>query len=214
MAVVLGGALGWRILRRLVRAVVLVVLAAVVYLAVTGVQVWLTSRHSDPHPAQAIVVMGSAQYNGVTSPDLRARLTAALQVWRQGLARQVVLTGSKQPGDVYTESQAGQMWLTARGVPAADIVEVGGRNSYANLSQAAAILVLEHHTDVLIVTDGFHEDRSMAIATGVGLTPSPVPATTSPITGWASAPYFAKETVGVAVGRIIGYQRLDLFDRL
>lgn len=206
--------MAFRLLRRVLRLLVLLVLAAVVYLAVTGAQVWLTSRHHDPHKAQAIIVMGSAQYNGVPSPDLAARLTTALQTWRQGLAPLFVLTGSKQPGDAYTESQAGAMWLQARGVPASDIIEVGGRNSYANLSQAAHILVPEHRTDVLVVTDGFHEDRSMAIATNVGLMPSPVPATGSPITGWASAPYFAKETVGVAVGRIVGYHILDLFDRL
>jgi uncharacterized SAM-binding protein YcdF (DUF218 family) len=214
VAGILGGAVALRLLRRVLRIVVLLVVASAVYLAVTGVQVWLTSRHDDPHPAQAIVVMGAAQYNGVPSPDLRARLSTALQAWRQGLAPLVVLTGSKEPGDAYTESQAGAMWLQAQGVPSSDIVEVGGRDSYANLSQAASILVPEHRTEVLVVTDGFHEDRSMAIATGVGLTPSPVPATASPITGWASVPYFAKETVGVAVGRIIGYQRLDLFDHL
>lgn len=203
-----------RLLRRVLRILVLLVVAGVVYLAVTGVQVWLTSRHDDPHAAQAIIVMGAAQYNGVPSADLAARLTTALQVWRRGLAPTVVLTGSKEPGDHYTESQTGAMWLEARGVPAGDIVEVGGRDSWANLSQASRILVPQHRTDVLIVTDGFHEDRSMAIASDVGLTPSPVPATGSPITGWASAPYFAKEAVGVAVGRIIGYQRLDLFDHL
>lgn len=206
--------MAWRVLRRVLKAVLLLVLAGVVYLAVTGVQVWLTSRHSEPHPAQAIVVMGAAQYNGVPSPDLRARLATALQTWDRGLAPEVVLTGSKQPGDAYTESQAGQMWLTAHGVPAKDIVEVGGRDSWANLTQAAAVLHRQHRTDVLVVTDGFHEDRSMAIASDLGLRPSPVPAVDSPLRGWAVVPYFAKETVGVAVGRIIGYQRLDLFDHL
>lgn len=214
MAGLIGGAVAWRLLRRVLKLVVLLVLAGVVYLAVTAVQVWLTSRRSDPHVAQAIVVMGAAQYNGVPSPDLQARLSTALQLWEQGDASQVVVTGSKQPGDAYTEAQAGQMWLTAHGVPARDIVEVGGRNSYDNLSQAATILVPQHHTDVLVVTDGFHEDRSMAIASDVGLTPSPVPAVDSPLRGWSVVPYFAKETVGVAVGRIIGYQRLDLFDHL
>lgn len=210
----LAGAVLWRLFRRVLKLLLLVVLLAVGYLAVTAVQVWLTSRHSDPRDAQAIVVMGAAQYDGVPSPDLQARLSAALQAWKRGLAPVVVVTGSKEPGDAYTESQAGEMWLNAHGVPAADIVEVGGRDSYANLSQAASILVPEHRTDVLIVTDGFHEDRSMAIATDVGLSPAPVPATDSPLRGWAVVPYFAKETVGVAVGRIIGYRHLDLFDHL
>ena len=62
---------------------------------------------------------------------------------------------------------------------------------------------------MLIVTDKFHEDRSMAIASSVGLTPHPTPTQTSPISGLSAVPYYAKETVGVALGRIIGFQNLD-----
>ena len=50
----------------------------VAYLAVTAVQVWLTGRRYEPRPAGAIVVMGAAQYNGVPSPDLAARLDQAV----------------------------------------------------------------------------------------------------------------------------------------
>lgn len=206
--------MAWRLVRRLLKLLLLVVLAVVVYLGVTAAQVWLTSRHDDPHRAQAIVVMGAAQYDGVPSPDLQARLSTALQAWEQGLAPEIVTTGYKEPGDAYTESETGKIWLSAHGVPASDIVEVGGRTSYANLSQAAAVLVPQGHTDVLVVTDGFHEDLSMAIASDVGLTPAPVPAVDSPIRGWSVVPYFARETVGVAVGRIVGYQHLEALDHL
>jgi hypothetical protein len=40
----------------------LLVAVILLYFAVTLVQVWLTSRHYDPHPAGAILVMGAAQY--------------------------------------------------------------------------------------------------------------------------------------------------------
>ena len=50
--------------------------AVMVYLAITAIQVWLTSRASDPHRVQAIVVMGAAQYDGRPSPDLAARLSS------------------------------------------------------------------------------------------------------------------------------------------
>ncbi len=204
----LGFLTGVSLLRRLVRIVLLLLLAVVVYLAVTAVQVWLTSRQNDPHQAQAIVVMGSAEYNGRPSPDLAARLDEALLLWRAGFASHVVVTGSKMPGDVYTEAGTSARYLEADGVPATDITEVGGRDSWANLADAAAVLVPAGQKDVLIVTDPFHEDRSMAIATDVGLTPSPTPTQTSPIRGWSTAPYFAKETVGVALGRIFGYSIL------
>jgi vancomycin permeability regulator SanA len=197
-----------RLVRRLLRLVLLVVVLVVGYLAVTAVQVWLTSRHSEARPAQAAVVMGAAQYDGVPSPDLKARLQEAREVWRRGLVPLVVVTGYKEPGDQYTEAQASEIWLVAHGVPAKAIVEVGGDDSWANLSDAAEALHARDLHRVLIVTDGFHEDRSLAIAASVGLEAWPVPATDSPIRGWSTVPYFAKETLGVALGRIVGFQRL------
>lgn len=195
----------WRLIWR---AIVVAAVLFVGYLAVTAVQVWLTSRHSEAGPAQALVVMGAAQYNGVPSPDLAARLADAQSLWRRHLAPLVVVTGYKEPGDRFTEAQASYKWLVDHGVPGASVIEVGGTDSWANLTDAADVLHRRGLNKVLIVTDGFHEDRSLAIATDVGLEAWPVPARSSPITGWSAVPYFAKETLGVAVGRVLGYSRL------
>jgi uncharacterized SAM-binding protein YcdF (DUF218 family) len=200
---------GISLLGKIIRLVLLVVVGIVVYLGVTLVQVWLTGRHSDPRPAQAIVVMGAAQYNGVPSPDLAARLNEAEVLWRDHLAPLVVVTGYKEPGDTFTEAQASARYLEANGIPAADIVQVGGRDSWSNLSQAAGVLLERGDRQVLVVTDRFHEDRSLAIATSVGLTAYPTPTTTSPIQAWSAVPYYLKEAVGVGLGRIIGFNHLS-----
>jgi uncharacterized SAM-binding protein YcdF (DUF218 family) len=183
--------------------------AVLVYLAVTLVQVWLTSRRDEPRPAAAIVVMGAAQYNGVPSPDLRARLDEALALYRSRLAPVVVVTGGKEAGDQFTEAQAAERFLAARGVPAADILEAGGSDSYENLSEAAQLLEPRRARSVLIATDPFHEDRSLAIASSVGLTGSPTPTQTSPISGFAAVPHFLREAVAVGLGRVIGYRQMS-----
>jgi len=201
-------------IRFALKLLALFVAAAVVYYVVTLVQVWLTSRKYDPVPAQAIVVMGAAQYNGVPSPDLQARLDQALILFQQGYAHLIVCTGSKEPGDAYTEAEAGKTYLESKGVPATDILEVGGRDSWTNLALAADQLRPRGDTNVIVVTDPFHEDRSMAIATDVGLTPHPAPTQTSPINGTAVVPYFLSTAAGVAVGRIIGYNHLHAFASL
>jgi uncharacterized SAM-binding protein YcdF (DUF218 family) len=186
-----------------------VAIGVVVYLAVTAFQVWRTGQQYAPQAAGAIVVMGAAQYNGVPSPDLRARLEQAALLWHQHYSSTIMVTGSKEPGDRFTEAQASAVYLRSVGVPAADILEAGGRDSWQNLSEAAPILLARGDTDVLIVTDKFHVDRSMAIASSVGLTPHPTPAQSSPISGISALPYYAKETLGVALGRIIGFDNLD-----
>jgi uncharacterized SAM-binding protein YcdF (DUF218 family) len=190
------------------RAFVITVVLFAGYVAVTAVQVWLTSRHSDARPAQAVVVMGAAQYDGVPSPDLVARLADAQSLLQRHLAALVVVTGYKEPGDRYTEAYASDTWLVDHGLAADEIIEVGGSDSWANLSEAADALHQRGLDKVLIVTDGFHEDRCLAIATDVGLQAWPVPVDDSPISGWSVVPYFAKETLGVAVGRVVGYSRL------
>jgi len=186
-----------------------VVIGVVVYLAVTAFQVWRTGQQYAPQAAGAIVVMGAAQYNGVPSPDLRARLDQAGLLWHEHYASTIMVTGSKEPGDAYTEAQASARYLESLGVPAADILQAGGRDSWQNLSAAAPILIARGDTTVLIVTDKFHVARSMAIASSVGLSPHPTPTQTSPISGISALPYYAKETAGVALGRIIGFDHLN-----
>lgn len=190
-----------------IAGVVMVVI--VLYFVVTLVQVWLTSRAYDPRPAGAILVLGAAQYDGVPSPDLKARLDEALSLYRNGYAKLIVVTGSKEPGDAYTEAEAGARYLESEGVPASDIVQAGGDNTYENIQDAAAKLSARKTRVVLVTTDPFHEDRSMAIASGLDLDPSPTPTMTSPITGWSRVPFFLKEAVGVGLGRIIGYNHLE-----
>ncbi len=196
-------------IRWALRISALVLGVIVLYFAVTLVQVWLTSRQYDPHSAGAILVMGAAQYNGVPSPDLASRLDEALLLYHQGYAHLIMVTGNKKPGDVYTEAQSGEMYLVGKGVPRADILEAGGDDSYENVAGAAPELKARRATAVLVTTDPFHEDRSMAIATEQGLVPSPTPTQTSPIKGWSTVPYFLKEALGVGLGRIIGYNHLE-----
>jgi uncharacterized SAM-binding protein YcdF (DUF218 family) len=196
-------------LRLVLRAVAVVVAVIVAYLAVTAVQVWLTGRRYEPRPAGAIVVMGAAQYNGVPSPDLAARLNQAFVLWKDRYATDIMVTGWKERGDRFTEAQASARYLMADGVPERDIFRSGGSDSWGNLSQAAPVLLSRGDDTVLIVTDPFHEARSLAIATDVGLRAYPTPTQHSPIRGASTIPYYAKETVGVAVGRIIGFDRLS-----
>jgi len=196
-------------LRWALRIGALLLAAIVLYFGVTLVQVWLTSRQYNPRQAGAILVMGAAQYDCVPSPDLRARLDQALTLYHQGYAHLIMLTGSKQPGDACTEAESGAMYLEKKGVPSTAILEAGGNDSYENIQDAVPGLRAHDVRVVLVTTDPFHEDRSMAIASSFSLSPSPTPTQTSPITGWSTVPYFAKEAVGVGLGRVIGFNHLE-----
>src|SRR5436309_12223728 len=118
-----------------------VLTAVVVYYAVTFVQVWLASRRDEARQAQAILVLGAAQYNGRPSAVLRARLDHAFDLYRRGLSDIVVVTGGKEPGDRFTEASASADYLAAKGIPQEKVLrEVQGRNSWQSLASSAAFL--------------------------------------------------------------------------
>jgi uncharacterized SAM-binding protein YcdF (DUF218 family) len=196
-----------RRLRKLSWVVLAVLLCGLLYLVVTFVQVRRQEARDEARQVDAIMVLGAAQFNGKPSPVLEARLSHAFDLWQQGLAPIIVVTGGKQPGDKFTEASTGAEYLIQRGVPDEAIRrEVQGTTSWESIAASARFLKSEGRTSVLLVSDPYHSLRIKGIAAEVGLTPFSSPTRTSPERYVTS--HEIKETFGVAVGRIIGYRRL------
>jgi len=186
----------------------LLVSVVVAYLFVTFAQVWLSARHDEARSAQAIVVFGTAQYNGRPSPVLAARLDHAVSLYRRHLAPVIVVTGGNQPGDRFTEAGASADYLHSKNVPDRDILrEVSGRTSWQSLAATAHFLDERKIRSVLLVSDPFHSYRIKAMAGELGLNGYPSPTRTSPIGGFTEFKYMGRETLAVGIGRIIGYRR-------
>ncbi|MGI8777687.1 MAG: YdcF family protein [Acidimicrobiales bacterium] len=195
-------------MKLLVKVAVAVVAVVLVYLGVTFVQVWMASRHDEARTAQAIVVLGAAQYNGTPSPVLRARLDHAADLWRRHLAPVIVVTGGRQVGDKFTEATASANYLIARGVPDGDLLrEVSGQSSWQSLAATATFLRHRQINHVLLVSDPFHSYRIRAIAGELGLDGHASPTRTSPIGGTEEVRYLLRESAAVALGRVIGFRR-------
>jgi uncharacterized SAM-binding protein YcdF (DUF218 family) len=179
---------------------------AVVYLGVTAFQVWRAARQDQAAPADAIVVLGAAQYDGRPSPVYRARLDHAADLYALDLAPVVVVTGGRRPGDRFTEAAAGAGYLAAHGVPEEAIVlESGGSDSWTSLQAAAR--VLGDRREVLLVSSPYHALRTRHIAAEVGLDGRSSPSASRE--GAAERVWhLGSETLRVSAGRILGYGRL------
>jgi uncharacterized SAM-binding protein YcdF (DUF218 family) len=187
----------------------LVVAVVLAYLAVTFVQVWLTSRQDDATASDAIIVLGAAQYDGEPSPVLAARLDHAAELYRRGLAPLIVVTGGRQEGDRFTEAEAGAEYLEDLGIPGNVIErETTSTHSWESLAAAARFLRDDGVERVLLVSDPYHSYRIEAIAEELGLDASVSPTRTSPVGTFGELRAMLRETAAVAVGRIIGYPRL------
>lgn len=198
-----------RVGRRMVQVLAVFVAIAVAYLGFSYWQVWSTGRSDDARPVDAIVVMGAAQYDGRPSPQLAARLDHVVELWQRGLAPQVIVTGGKRSGDRFTEAEASAAYLTERGIPAAAIVMEGaGSTTYESLRNVADA-VGDSVSTVLVVTDPYHALRSKLIADRVGLDAFVSPTPTTVVRGANQLRREVAEAAGVAVGRIIGFDRLS-----
>ena len=181
-----------------------VLLLSFSYVFIVFVQVWLNSSRDQARPVDAIVVLGAAQWDGVPSPVLEARLEQALKLYEQGLAPIIVTTGSNQTGDRFTEAYAGLTYLLDRSVPENSIlVVVDGSNTFESLSATANVLIdQEIGNKVLLVSDPYHALRAKEIAREVGLE-----AWFSPTDLSSSFSQLIRETGGTSVGRVIGFRR-------
>lgn len=200
----------WR--RRLVRAGLVVGLLMGAYVIATFVQVYQASRNDGARSADAIIVLGAAQYDGRPSPVLQDRLDHALDLYDAGLAERIVVTGGRRPGDRFTEATTGYNYLRQHGVPDdALLKEVQGSSTWESLAASARILRERNLTDVVLVTDGYHAYRVEAIAEDSGLDATVSPSDTR-LSGTSELRQLVRETAAVAVGRIIGYDRLFRLD--
>src|SRR5881409_609089 len=103
----------WR--RKLTAGIAVVLLLALGWAAVVVARDQATA-------ADAIAVLGAAQYNGRPSPVFRARLDHAAALYQRGLAPVVLVTGGVGSGDTVSESEVGRRYLLKAGLPDGAVV--------------------------------------------------------------------------------------------
>jgi uncharacterized SAM-binding protein YcdF (DUF218 family) len=158
-----------RRLRRvlLIAGLVLVVLFA--YPAWLGWRIWDQSHNDEVRAADAIVVLGAAQYDGEPSPILQARLDHALYLYEEELSPTVIVTGGRREGDRFAEADAAEMYLEGEGVPSdAILAEDEGTTTLESLEKVHAMSVDAGIDTVLLVSDPLHSERVKTMAEDLG----------------------------------------------
>jgi uncharacterized SAM-binding protein YcdF (DUF218 family) len=154
---------------KLLRWLVLFLVLILAYPAWLTYRIWEQSHDDEVHSADAIVVLGAAQYNGRPSPVLQARLDQALYLYEEGLSDVIIVTGGKQEGDRFTEAEAGHAYLEEQGVPAENILEEeDGRTTYESLKRVRSIAEANGLDSALFVSDPLHSERVKHMADDLG----------------------------------------------
>lgn len=156
------------------RAAVLLI-AAVVLAAVgaSAVGVWRAAHTDDASVisrADAILVLGAAQYAGDPSPVFAGRLEHALLLYDDGRAPLVIVLGGGRVGDATTEAEAGVAYLHDHGVPTSALrASASGSTTWESLVAVRPLLDALRVDTVFLVSDPWHNLRVKRMARDLGI---------------------------------------------
>jgi uncharacterized SAM-binding protein YcdF (DUF218 family) len=158
--------------------------------------------------ADAIIVLGAAQYNGRPSPVLQARLDHAISLFKRGLAQKLVVTGGVGRGDTVSEGEVARRYAESKGIPSAAImVDKKGVTSAESMSAAASLLKANKRATAptaLIVSDSYHMLRLEVLALKSGIQPYRAPAKTPTDKSRRHWRYVLRESVLVPGTALLG----------
>ena len=119
--------------------------------------------------ADAICVLGAAEYDGRPSPVFRARLDHALDLYNRGIAPLIITLGGTNK-DEYSEGAVGRDYLKSLGVPDSSIIaETESRSTEEQSHRIAIIARVNNLSRLVVVSDGTHLFRIHEICAADGL---------------------------------------------
>jgi len=173
--------MGWAA-RTAIRIVASIILGAALLWAASMGAVLIWSSLDQARPAESIVVLGAAQYDGKPSPVLKARLDHGIDLWNRKMGKVLVLTGGQGSGDTTSEAAVGRTYARKQGVPdTAILLENKGRTTRESMLAVADTLGKRGIKTAILVSDPFHMLRLWIMGRRFGLTPYTSPTRTSPI---------------------------------
>ena len=158
------------------------VLALSIYWFYLYRQIRFQAVQDEARTADAIVVLGAAQYNGKPSPVLKARLDHAYELFKTGYAGAIITTGSYGPDPNFSEAHVSTSYLVEHGVDVTRIItEQGGGSTHDSIEASAGHMHAKGWKTALVVSDGFHLFRVKKMFEDRGIRAYASPAPESPI---------------------------------
>jgi uncharacterized SAM-binding protein YcdF (DUF218 family) len=182
-------------------------LACFLVIASTALAIWWTARQDSRPASDAIVVLGTAQYNGVPSSIFEARLEHAIALYEDGVAPVIVTVGGKADGDQFTEAEAGRAYLADSGIPEDALLAVEeGVDTLESMRVVAAAFEERGWSTAVLVSDPWHAMRAERMAEDAGMEAESSPTRQGPAvqTRATQFRYILRETAAYLLYRATG----------
>jgi uncharacterized SAM-binding protein YcdF (DUF218 family) len=183
------------------------VLALLLVVTSTALAIWWNARQDSQPTSDAIVVLGSAQYNGVPSSIFEARLEHAITLYDDGVAPVIVTVGGRATGDEFTEAEAGRDYLANAGVPGDALLAVPeGADTLQSMRAVSAAFDERGWSSAVLVTDPWHAMRAERMAQDAGIVAQSSPTRQGPAvqTRATQFRYILRETAAYLLYRATG----------
>ena len=169
-------------MRLFARLVIAGLIAGIAIGGYAAYRIWDQGNRDERTPADAIVVMGAAQYDGRPSPVFAARLDHAIALYHDGVASRLIVTGGKREGDRTTEAASARSYAIEHGVPENAILsEDASRTTLQSIRRVAALMRDKDIGSAVFVSDPSHMLRVLRMASDEGIAGYGSPTRTSPL---------------------------------
>ena len=169
-------------MRLFARLVIAGLIAGIAIGGYAAYRIWDQGNRDERTRADAIVVMGAAQYDGRPSPVFAARLDHAIALYHDGVASRLIVTGGKREGDRTTEAATARSYAIEHGVPENAILsEDASRTTLQSIRRVAALMRDKDIGSAVFVSDPSHMLRVLRMASDEGINGYGSPTRTSPL---------------------------------
>jgi SanA protein len=132
----------------------------------TAMEPYMYAEVASAPGAQAALVLGASVVRGKPSPILEERAAVAVELYRAGKVRKILMTGDSG-ALTHDEVTPVRKYLLDAGIPAGDIfTDHAGFDTYSSMYRARDVFLAD---TLIIVTQDFHLPRALYIARHLGL---------------------------------------------
>ena len=190
------------------KALLFLLTAAFIYISVTTAGIISYSHKDETSPADAAIVLGASVYDNSPSPVFRERINHAVELYKDGYVKAIIMTGGTGEGNIRSEADIAREYAGEQGVPPGNIyIEEESSVTLENLENAKEVMAEQGMDTALIVSDPLHMKRAMLYAKDLGISAYSSPTPTSLYRSWKTRiPFLAREEffyVGYRLMRIL-----------
>ncbi|HWR43803.1 YdcF family protein [Sporomusa sp.] len=180
-------------------------LLVVITVAVVEIPIVTVGYLTKPVPSDTIIVLGAKLIGDQPSTMLRLRLDEAVQLYNQGFAPSIIVSGAQGLDEIASEADVMRTYLIAKGIPPEKIyVENKSFNTYQNLLYSKNIMRDQGFRQAIIVSNSSHIRRSLVLAQQLGIEASGSPAPMAD-NAYLTAKQYARE--GAAMLSLLVFNR-------